>query len=234
MKARLLLPTASDALAALALAVSVASAYFSYQQYRSSVDSQKTPIIIRVGAQQDKVTFFKYYEKSQDVLFKQRYRIILTNNSFNPESIIDWRLGERKDKGERWYPGLGPSLLDQDGNKLKGPFRISAKESKMVFLDIGQQVPRFAWDAVSKKIELNKELDWTQMNGIFSEAGFPYFGQLTPEGSVYTKNYTMDTWGNGPFYQEFNLRLLKADGQQITAELSLNVNDLFPQGEVLR
>lgn len=132
--------TRTDGIATLALLVSIASAFFSYQQYQDSVASRRTPIIIRVGAEHSKVSFYKAYKDDQDVLFKQRYKIILTNNSFNPESVIDWRIWERREEGGGEYAGMKYKLLDSTGTPMTLPFLIAAKESKVVFLDVGQKV----------------------------------------------------------------------------------------------
>ncbi|MET3456326.1 hypothetical protein [Pseudomonas kilonensis] len=226
--------TRTDAIATLALIVSIASAYFSYQQYQDSVASRRTPIIIRVGAEHSKVSFYKAYKDDQNVLFKQRYKIILTNNSFNPESVIDWRLWERRENGGGEYAGMKFKLLDSTGIPMTFPFLIAAKESKVVFLDVGQKVTPEAWAMVEQSVSLDKEMDWFKADKVFTDAGYPLFGQLTPGKSSRYQDLQVNRWLAGPAYQEFQLNFSKADGQEVAAQLSLNVSDVYPQGEAQR
>ncbi|KIQ58951.1 MULTISPECIES: hypothetical protein [Pseudomonas] len=226
--------TRTDAIATLALIVSIASAFFTYQQYRDSVASRKTPIIIRVGAEHTKVSFYKPYKDASVVLFKQRYKIILTNNSFNPESVIDWRIWERRENGGGEYLGMKSKLLDSTGAPMNLPFLIGAKESKVIFLDVGQKVTPDAWAAVGPHVGLDKEMDWFEADRLFADAGYPLFGQLTPGESSKHQGLQVDRWLAGPAYQEFQLNFSKADGYEVAAQLSLNVSDVYPQGEAER
>jgi hypothetical protein len=226
--------TRTDAIATLALIVSIASAYFSYQQYQDSVASRRTPIIIRVGAEHSKVSFYKPFADFPFVLFKQRYKIILTNNSFNPESVIDWRIWERREDGGGEYAGMKSKLLDSTGTPITLPFLIAAKESKVVFLDVGQKVTPEAWAAVGSSVKFDNEMDWFEADRIFVDAGFPLFGQLTPGESSRYQDLQVNRWLAGPAYQEFQLNFSKADGYEVAAQLSLNVSDAYPQGEAQR
>lgn len=226
--------TRTDAIATLALIVSIASAYFSYQQYQDSVASRRTPLIIRVGAEHSKVSFYKAYQDDQEVLFKQRYKIILTNNSFNPESVIGWRISERRGNSSDAYAGMNSKLFDSTGESMTLPFLIAAKESKVVFLDVGQKVSSAAWAMVEPLVALHKEMDWYEAEQLFTNAGYPLFGQLEPGESTLHQNLKVDRWRAGPAYQEFQLRFSKADGQEVAAKLSLNVSDIYPQGEAER
>lgn len=225
--------TRTDVIATLALVVSIASAFFSYQQYQDGVASRKTPIIVRVGAEHDKVSFFKPHADFP-VLFKQRYKIILTNNSFNPESVIDWRIWERREEGGGEYIGMKSKLLDSTGMPMTLPFLIAAKESKVLFLDVGQKVTPAAWAAVGPAVSLGKEMDWFDADRIFADAGYPQFGQLAPGESSRYQDLQVNRWTKGPAYQEFQLNFTKADGYEVAAQLSLNVSDVYPQGEAVR
>lgn len=226
--------TRTDIIATLALLVSIPSAFFSYQQYQDSVASRKTPIIIRVGAEHTQVSFFRPYQDAENVLFKQRYKIILTNNSFNPESVIDWRIWELREKGGGEYAGMKSTLLDATGAPMNLPFLIAAKESKVVFLDIGQKVTPDAWAAVKANVTLDKPMEWFEADRMFADAGYPLFGQLTPGESSSYQDLQVNRWLAGPAYQEFQLNFSKADGGEVAAQLSLNVSDVYPQGEAQR
>ena len=224
----------TDAIATLALIVSIASAYFSYQQYQDSVASRRTPIIIRVGAEHSKVSFYKPFADFPHVLFKQRYKIILTNNSFNPESVIDWRIWERREDGGGEYAGMKFKLLDSTGAPMTLPFLIAAKESKVLLLDVGQKVTPEAWAAVGTGVKLGQEMDWFEADRTFADAGYPQFGQLSPGESSRYQDLQVNRWMVGPAYQQFQLNFSKADGYEVAAQLSLNVSDVYPQGEAQR
>lgn len=226
--------TRTDGLAIAALLISCISAWFSYQQYQDSVISRKTPIIIRASPDHSKIVFYKPHKNSPNVLFKQRYKIILTNNSFNPESVIDWRFWElRGEKGGGWYAGMNFPMVDQSGASITLPLLISAKESKTFYLDIGQKIPIAVWEAVGADVKMDTEMDWYAADKIFSDAGHPFFGQLSPGASSAYQDLQVQRWGAGPSYQEYKVVFSKADGQSITAKVSLAVSD-NPQGEATR
>jgi hypothetical protein len=114
------------------------------------------------------------------------------------------------------------------------PFLIAAKESKVLFLDVGQKVTPEAWAAVGPAVNLEKELDWFDADRIFADAGYPQFGQLAPGESSRYQDLQVNRWTKGPAYQEFQLNFTKADGYEVAAQLSLNVSDVYPQGEAVR
>lgn len=223
--------TVTDVVAVAALGISCISAWFSFQQYQDSVMGRKTPIIIRASPEHNKIVFFKPYENSPSVLFRQRYKIILTNNSFNPESVVEWRFWElRGEKGGGSYAGMNFPLVDQAGAPLTLPLSIAAKESKTFYLDIGQKIPAAAWDAAGKNVKIDTEMDWYAADEIFSDAAYPFFGQLSPGSSSLYQDLQVQHWGAGPSYQEFQVVFSKADGQGVSAKLSLAASD-SPQGE---
>jgi len=58
--------------------------------------------------------------------------------------------------------------------------------------------------------------------------------QLRAIPSSKYQDLQVNRWLAGPAYQEFQLSFSKADGYEVAAQLSLNVSDVYPQGEAQR
>ena len=196
----------------------------------------QSKITMRIGALRNNIIFNKV-EISDRIVYRQRYKCVLSNEGSIDEGIIHWdiyHLDEQAFGGEKrvryaWYAGMNPRLTDENNRDISLPLNISARENKVVYIEVGMIVPTTAWEAVSDKIELNKPVEWYQAESIFSKAGYPFFGEFTPTETNQSGNFI--AYEAGDLYQSFSIRFIKTNDYQITGEFSINVNDLYKQGE---
>ena len=204
----------------------------------------QSKITMRIGALRNNIIFSKVNGIGHSIsgidysiVYKQKYKCILSNEGSIDEGIIYWDIhylheqafGDEKKVGYARYAGMNPRLTDENNQDISLPLNISARENKVVYIEVGMIVPITAWEAVSDKIELNKPVEWYQAESIFSQAGYPFFELFThTEINQYSNSIAYEA---GDSYQSFSIRFIKTNDYQITGEFSINVNDLYKQGE---
>lgn len=206
----------------------------------------KSKITMRIGALRNNIIFNKVNGIDYSIVYRQKYKCVLSNEGSIDEGIIHWDIyhldeqayGGEKKLGYAWYAGMNPRLIDKNNQDISLPLNISARENKVVYIEVGMIVPTTVWKIVSDKIELNKLIEWYDAYEIFSKVGYPLFGQVSPtednqSGSiaVYEAGSSRDYEARDS-YQSFWIRFIKTNDYQITGEFSINVNDLYKQGEI--
>lgn len=205
-------------------------------------EQRKSKVVIQIGRDinQDKLVFEPYKGQSEyGAIFKQRYNLIINNIGLQPASINDWRIVGKSqivspDTGKNmygWYDGMGPLFYTKDGTQVSAPLTIEPNKPQKLVIEVGVRVPLFAWKSVANNITLDKEYDYYKAENIFSERGYPQFGQYQLNHVSGHGELTAMAYGPGLYQQDFILYLTKGDGSQVSAKFSPNISDFFIQGE---
>lgn len=232
----------SIGLSLLAIVLSMAAIGIGIWQYgdRKQFDQleRESRLDARVGAVTDGATRFTYHPTSRRVLFRQRFRCILTNNGYAPAGVVDWRVAELVERSPNevstgrkggWYVGMDPELVNAEGQEIVLPIRLEPAESTVFFIEVGMVVPEEAWRAVRSRIPLDKEIGRKTVDSIFTAVQFPHFGQALRVPIPNTGTPPLHTYVDGPEYQEFLAYFVKGNGKQARAQFSLMGNDAYLQ-----
>lgn len=232
----------SIGLSLIAIALSLAAVGVGIWQYndRKQFDQleRKSRLDARVGAVTGGITRFTANEVSHRILFRQRYRCILTNNGYAPTSLVDWRVVELAEPSPNgistgqaggWYVGMDPRLVDAEGKEIDLPIRFEPAESKVLFIEVDMVVPEVAWRATRGKIPLDQAIAWEKADSIFNAADYPLFGQVQRVPIANTGTPPLHTYVDGPHYQEFVAYFVKGNGKQARVQFSIMGNDAFLQ-----
>lgn len=202
-------------------------------------DLRKSKLVLQIGRveKQDKIKFEKYTVSNQEfsAIFKQKYKLIINNLGFQSASVISWLVyfkfssndSTRKDIGYGWYNGMGPWFYETDGKLIEPPLTIAPNQPKTLMVEVGIRVPNNAWNKVKSNIIFNKEYDYSYAEEIFTDNGFPFFGQL----KLSEKSSNRKVYSIGNYYHDFLVILFKGDGSQVSANFSHSINSDLIQGE---
>ena len=227
----------------LSLLLAIIALSFSVWQYfdKKAVENslRKSRIIMRIGAIRDGNIIFDEIKISSKIIFRQKYRCVLSNIGYVDEGIVDckiYSLEHHELNGENklqyaWYAGMNPEFRDENNREISFPLNISARESQTIYINIGMIVPRLAWESVADLIVLGQSINWKDADAIFNDLDYPCFGQLSYVETENVEDFAMVKLGQGVSYQTFWIQFFKTDNVQVTGEFSLMGSDMHIQGE---
>jgi hypothetical protein len=80
-------------------------------------------------------------------------------------------------------------------------------------------------------LSFGEKYKYTNADKIFSDRGYPEFGQLQINKISHGKELSTTAYGPGLYMQDFQIYLIKGDGSRVKAVFSHHINDFFIQGE---